>query len=114
MSASGSASPPPPLYLLAELTVRNRDKLMRYAAQVQPVMARFGGRIVAVSAGRHRILEGDWPPRVLAVHRWRSEADFDTFWDSAEYAPLKELRHEACDSRIVVLPGSPEGVEEHA
>ena len=30
------------------------------------------------------------------LHRWRSRRDFESFWESPEYAPLRELRHEAC------------------
>lgn len=92
-----------PMYLVAELTVHDREKLLRYAAAVQPIMARHGGRILGVSAGGARVVEGDWDPQLLVIHRWDSEAGFDAFWESPEYQPVKRLRHEACDSRIAVF-----------
>ena len=94
------------MYLVAELTVRDRDGLVRYGAEVQPLMARAGGEILAVSPAPE-VLEGDWRPHLLVLHRWRSRAHFDRFWTSAEYAPVRELRRAACDSRIVVLEGAP-------
>lgn len=93
-------------YLIAELQVRDREKLLRYAAEVQPVMARYGGRILAVSAAGARVVEGDWNPGLLVIHEWRSQADFDAFWASEEYAPIRQLRHEACESRIVTFEGA--------
>jgi uncharacterized protein (DUF1330 family) len=93
--------------LVAELIVRDRDKLVQYASEVQPIMARYGGRIMGVSLGGARVLEGDWKPQLLVVHEWRSQADFNAFWESEEYQPVKRLRHEACDSRIVTFEGLP-------
>jgi uncharacterized protein (DUF1330 family) len=95
------------MLLVAELKVRDPEKLRRYAAEVQPVMARYGGRILGFSASP-RVVEGDWEPGLLVVHSWEDEAGFDTFWESPEYAPIAELRREACESRIAVFEGLPE------
>jgi len=110
VNASSSTAAESPVILVAELRVRDRDKLMRYAAEVQPLMARYGGHILATSAAGVRVLEGDWEPNLLVVHRWRSRAGFEAFWSSAEYQPVKQLRHEACESRIAVFDGLPEPV----
>lgn len=91
------------MYLVGELTVHDRDKLLRYAQEVQPLMARYGGRILGVSAAGARVVEGDWDPQLLVIHRWDSEAGFDAFFASPEYEPIKQLRHEACDSRLVTF-----------
>jgi len=93
------------MYLIAELDLRDPDKLLEYGRRVQPVMASHGGEIIAVSAAGARVVEGEWNPGLLILHRWRSAADFDAFWESDDYAPIKSLRHEACDARIVVFDG---------
>jgi uncharacterized protein (DUF1330 family) len=102
---------PTGLLLVAELTVTDPKDMLRYATEVQPVMARYGGRIAGVSAAGAEVLEGDWRPQLIVVHTWRSRADFDAFWNSEEYEPLRQLRHSACDSRIAVfdafIPPSP-------
>lgn len=97
-----------PLYLVAELTVHDPEKLLQYAGQVQPVLERFGGRIVATFPPSPDAIEGDWQPQVLVIQRWRSPEDFRAFWSSPDYAPLRELRQAASASRIVTLVGVPE------
>lgn len=94
-------------YLIAELDVRDPEKLLEYGRRVQPVMARHGGEIVAISGRGARVVEGERKPGLVILHRWRSLADFDAFWDSQEYEPLRKLRHEACGSRIVIFEGVP-------
>ena len=91
------------MYLVAEMRVRDRDKLLRYAAEVQPLMSRYGGRIIAVSGAGAELIEGEGDPPLIILHRWESRAGFDAFWRSPEYEPLRRLRHEACETRITVF-----------
>jgi uncharacterized protein (DUF1330 family) len=94
-----------PLYLVAELTVRDPGPVLAYAESVRPLMARFGGHIVATSPPPPRIIEGEWQPDALVVQRWRNADAFDAFWRSPEYVRLRALRQAASESRILVLPG---------
>ena len=61
--AEGQAATP--MLLVADLTVTDPDAMLRYATKVQPVMARYGGRIAGVSATGAEVLEGDWNPQLL-------------------------------------------------
>lgn len=101
-TASSDPSASRAAYLIAELTVRDSEKLARYAAEVRPMMARYGGRIISIDVAPTAV-EGDWHPEIIALHHWRSRADAERFLASAEYQPLLALRHEACESRIVVV-----------
>jgi uncharacterized protein (DUF1330 family) len=92
-----------PMYLVAELQVRDAAQLGQYAEFVQPLMARYGGRILAVSAGPADVIEGGRPPSVRVIHRWDSRAGFDAFYRSEEYRPLKAMRQRACESEIAVF-----------
>lgn len=92
------------MFLVAELTgIRDVDALRRYAAEVQPLMARHGGRIVAMSSRGEETIEGEPVTGIHAVHEWDSRDAFDAFWASPDYQPLKALRRSACDSRIVLF-----------
>lgn len=105
-SSASNAEAPAPMLLVADLAVRDGEAMLRYAREVQPLMARYGGRIAGVSALGVEVLEGDWQPTgLLVVHHWRSRAHFDCFWGSAAYKPLRRLRHAAADSRIAVFDG---------
>jgi len=50
------------MYLIAELDVRDPEKLLEYGRQVQPLMASRGGEIIAISAAGARVVEGAWKP----------------------------------------------------
>lgn len=94
------------MYLIAELTgIRDAEALRRYAMDVQPLMARHGGRILAMSSRGEETIEGEpaGEARIHAIHVWDSRSGFDTFWSSAEYQPLKALRRSACETRITVF-----------
>ena len=96
-----------PLYLVAELEVHDAEKLAEYGRLVQPVMERNGGEIIGASLAGTQSREGDWNPGLVILHRWRSREDFERMWNSEEYEPIRRLRHEACDSRIVTFESEP-------
>lgn len=98
---------PTPMFLVAELDVHDLAKLAEYGRRVQPLMAEHGGEILGVSLAGAEAKEGDWDPGLMILHRWRSRPDFESFWESPEYAPLRELRHEACEARIAVFESDP-------
>ena len=102
-----SAGAETPMHLIAEMRVKDPAKLLEYGRRVQPMMAAHGGEIVATSALGTRVMEGEWEAGLLVIHRWRSRAAFDGFWQSADYEPLLRLRHEACETRIVTFESEP-------
>lgn len=96
-----------PFHLVAELSVRDPAKLLEYGRLVQPRMEASGGEIVAVSAAGCQTREGEWDPGLMIIHRWRSRAAFEEMWESGDYVPIRQLRHEAADSRIVTFESAP-------
>jgi uncharacterized protein (DUF1330 family) len=91
------------MHLIAQLTaISSPGDLRRYAVEVEPLMARHGGRIVAISS-RSDVVEGEPVEGIHVIHEWESRSAFDAFWTSPDYQPLKALRRGACDTRIVVL-----------
>jgi len=49
---------------------------------------------------------------VVVVHHWDSRMAFERFWASPEYQPLKQLRHEACESDILAFDGLRNGPDD--
>jgi uncharacterized protein (DUF1330 family) len=103
-----------PVYLVAELTVHDPEKMRQYARQVGPVLERFGGRILATFPPTPATVEGDWHPQVLVVQEWPSAADFHAFWSSTDYAALRDLRRAAARSQIVTVGGVADGTTDTA
>lgn len=92
-----------PLHLIAELWVRDPDRLLEYGRRVQRLMSRAGGEIVGVSVAGAEVREGAREPGLLIIHRWCSRTAFEAFWESPEYEALRRLRHQASDARIVTF-----------
>lgn len=90
-----------PTYQVTQLDVRDPDAMRRYQAGAIPLLRSYGGDVLALSRGK--VIEGDWHPSLLVVHRWESLEAFETFYAAPEYQELKALRHEASDSRLVLL-----------
>ena len=91
-------------FLFDNIKVKDADKLEKYVTLVGPVVARFGGRYRAVG-GNTTIVEGGWSPVNPVLIEFESLDAARTWYDSAEYRPLKALRQEAVDCNGVLIEG---------
>jgi uncharacterized protein (DUF1330 family) len=89
------------VYLLLDVTVKDRAKFMQYVEGHKPSMQQYGGKLFFRSNDIEPI-EGNWSPKLIVVHEWPSETAFRQWYDSKEYAPWKELRKEAMDMNMVL------------
>lgn len=96
-----------PMFLIAEMRVLDAEKLLEYGRRVQPILEAAGGKILGTSARGAEVMEGEWETGLLVIHRWRSRSAFDAFWQSDAYQPVMELRHEACETRIITFDSEP-------
>jgi len=94
-----------PAYVIATVTKAwDHDKLVEYRERNTDAVAAHGGRFV-VRGGRQEILEGAYSPLRVVVIEF---PDLDTargWYESDDYAPLRELRQGASDTDIVVVEG---------
>ena len=81
-----------PVYVFAQMQVIDYDDYFeRYAKPFIAVIQQYSGEVLAATPkgtaweGGHR---GNWSVLV----KFASEAEAQTFYDSPEYAPLKDLR----------------------
>jgi uncharacterized protein (DUF1330 family) len=93
-------------YLIADIEVTDAAGYDEYKARVPAVIAAFGGRYL-VRGGAVEVLEGAWRPRRTAVIEFPSLASLQSFWASADYAPLRALRERSARSNIVIVEGVP-------
>ncbi len=94
-----------PAYVIANVTeARDRDALAEYRRRNTATVAQHGGRFL-VRGGEQETLEGDWPGVRIVVMEFPDAAAARAWWDSGEYAPLKELRRGASDTDIVLVEG---------
>ena len=94
-----------PAYVIANVTeARDRDALAEYRRRNTATVASYGGRFL-VRGGEQETLEGDWPGVRIVVMEFADADAARAWWDSEEYAPLKELRRGASDTDIVLVEG---------
>jgi uncharacterized protein (DUF1330 family) len=94
-----------PAYVIASVTdARDAEKLAEYRRGNTDVVAAHGGRFL-VRGGPHESLEGDWDPVRLVIMEFPDADAARAWYESDDYAPLRELRQSASDTDIVVVEG---------
>jgi len=93
-----------PAFLIADIDITNPTTYEDYKQQVAPLIMRFGGRYLA-RGGRHEVLEGDWEPHRLVVLEVPDMASLEAWYDSPEYAPIKQIRENSAEGRLIALEG---------
>jgi uncharacterized protein (DUF1330 family) len=94
-----------PAYVIASVTdAWDSDKLAEYRRRNTDVVAAHGGRFI-VRGGEHETLEGNWTPVRLVVIEFPDRAAARAWYESDDYAPLRELRRQASDTEIVLVEG---------
>jgi uncharacterized protein (DUF1330 family) len=76
-----------------------------YQKEVAPLIARFGGEYILVGSDLLP-LETEFPGGGGAVvSKWPDRAAALAFWNSAEYAEVKKLRHGTGQFQVVLVDG---------
>ncbi len=91
------------VYAVVNVRVTDSDRYSEYRDKAPDAIARYGGKYLA--RGAVEVLEGEWNPQRLVVLEFESMERFREWYDSPEYAPLKQLRSEASDTEFVVVEG---------
>jgi uncharacterized protein (DUF1330 family) len=94
-----------PAYVIACVNdAWDQDKLVEYRERNTDAVARHDGRFVA-RGGRHEILEGDYSPLRVVIIEFPDLDAARGWYESDDYAPLRELRRSASKTDIFVVEG---------
>jgi uncharacterized protein (DUF1330 family) len=91
-------------YGIANVRITDPDRFPQYSAGVSHTVERYGGRYLA-RGGNAEVLEGDWEPHRLVILEFENMGRLREWYDSPEYAPLKQLRDEVAVTEFVVVEG---------
>ena len=69
-----------------------------------PSIRQYGGEVVSARGTVH-VLEGEWQPQSLTILKFENMERLIAWWDSPEYAPLKQMRLESNIGDVVVVEG---------
>lgn len=91
-----------PAYLIANITVKDAQKMEAYAAAAGPTLEPHGAEFI-MEGHLAENLSGHWPVQGVALVRFPSIEAAKTWYHSAEYQALKELRSSAADMDIALF-----------
>lgn len=91
-------------YVIVDIDVTNPVVYEEYKKLAPPTVAAYGG-IYLARGGQTEVLEGEWAPKRLVILRFDSVSQAKAWLESPEYRPIKELRHQAARSNMVVVEG---------
>ncbi|MGA7669846.1 MAG: DUF1330 domain-containing protein [Nitrolancea sp.] len=86
-------------------SVQDQEKWVEYIRGVGPVTEQFGGEVIAAGAPAET-LEGDLHLPPVTLIRFPSMERLREWYDSPEYAPLKQLRLEATTGNMIIFEGA--------
>ncbi len=92
-------------YVIVDIEVQDSKTYAEYIGKAPATVTAYGGKYLA-RAGRTEVLEGEWVPKRLVILQFESLERAKEWLNSAEYAPVKALRHKAAHSNMVVIEGT--------
>jgi uncharacterized protein (DUF1330 family) len=98
-------------YLIVDITkIADEEMYASYRSRVSIGLKEAGGEYL-VRGGAVQVLEGDWSPNRIVVVRFPSKDAAKQWWDSADYAELKQMRQAATLTNMILVPGFENEVE---
>ncbi len=91
-------------YMIIQATVTKPEQFAEYVERTPAVVAQYGGRYLALGRDIDR-LEGDWEHQSLVISEWPSMDAAREFWNSSEYAELKNVREGAVEVSVLLVNG---------
>lgn len=93
-----------PCYTIVHLTVHDPETFQKYAAQVPPTIAQYGGRYL-IRGGETTVLEGEMPHPRHVVLEFPNRKAAETWYNSPEYQAILPIRLGASDSMAIMVDG---------
>ena len=90
------------VYVVAELTIHDRDRYDRYAARFPPTLRGFDARLLAADEAPI-VVEGTWDHEKLVLIEFRDKADYERWVASPAYVEIAEERRAATIGHALVV-----------
>jgi uncharacterized protein (DUF1330 family) len=88
--------------------IHDRDQFIAsYGKAAAELVTRFGGRYVFRGSGPAELLEGQWGAgAAVLISEWPDLESVHRFWNSKEYAEVKQLREGLADVQVLAVGSS--------
>ena len=84
--------------------VTDPDTMKDYSAGVGATVAKYNGKPL-VRGGAFEVVEGDYQSRRMIIMEFPDMATLKAWYDSDDYAALKEMRQSSSSANIVAVEG---------
>src|SRR5262245_7879267 len=91
-------------YVLAQLTIHDRARYDRYAAQFMNVLSRFEGRLLAADESPE-LLEGDWTHEKVVLIEFKDRDEALRWMTSPEYRKIAVDREGSTVATVLSVRG---------
>lgn len=100
-------------FIVHRRKITDSDRLKEYSDGIDETIREFGGEVI-VREDSFEVLEGDWSPgrkhedsrpERITIIRFPDLDALKSWYDSADYAALKEIRQNSSLSDIVAVAG---------
>ena len=92
------------VYLIANISIEDRDRYRQYEAGFMDIFQRHGGELLAVDE-KAVVLEGEHPFTRTVVIRFPSQEQAEGWYHSPEYQALAQHRFASSRGNVVLLQG---------
>ena len=89
-------------YMIISVTPEDEEKMREYERRTLEVVTGFGGRPVARDTAV-TVFESDDVPAIGVILEFPTKAHVQRWYDSPEYAPLKEFRQSFASASAMVV-----------
>ena len=91
-------------YVLAQLTIHDRARYDRYAAQFMDVLRRVHGRLLAADESPE-VLEGTWPYQKVVLIEFKDREEARRWAESPEYRKIAIDREASTTATVLAFEG---------
>lgn len=92
------------VYVVAQLTVHDRERYNRYAAGFLAVLQQYGGRLLANDEAPE-VVEGTWDRDKVVLLSFADRAAFEAWASSDAYKAIAGDRIAASDGPVLLVKG---------
>ncbi|MGB7480846.1 MAG: DUF1330 domain-containing protein [Burkholderiaceae bacterium] len=92
------------IYVIAQLTFKNRAAYDRYQAKFAQVFARFDGRLLAADE-KPAVAEGEWHGNKVVLMSFPDEPSYRKWAESPGYQEISEDRKMGAEAVVLLVRG---------
>ncbi len=96
-----------PVYIISDVTVKDRAAMEEYRTRAAPTIALYGGRYL-VRGGEAEVLEGTWLPRMFIIAEFPDRETAHRWYRSPEYAQALAFRDAGLSRNLILVDGVPQ------